>query len=227
MSAKISIIIPVLNEEMWVGKLISHLEDMQDEHAEIIFADGGSTDKTIALIGDRAKVISSEKGRAKQMNAGAKNASGDILYFLHVDSLPPEHFDTQIRRAVAEGFVFGCFRMHFDMNHWFLRCSGWLTRFNSSWCRGGDQSLFVTRTAFEKSGGFDERLIIYEDNEILPRIAKWKYFRVIPDYIITSARKYRTNGVFRLQYIFFQIHLRYRLGFSQDQLLNYYRKKIK
>tara|TARA_R110000868_G_scaffold81946_1_gene231682 strand:+ start:3414 stop:4106 length:693 start_codon:yes stop_codon:yes gene_type:complete len=227
---KISIIIPVFNEVNSISKLVSHLENIAFQKAaiEIIVVDGGSTDGTLDKIrtNSNAKLIQAEKGRAIQMNAGAKAAKGNILYFLHCDSFPPQNFDRIINDVFQKGNLAGCFRMKFDYGHPGLMVSQWFTRFNHISCRGGDQSLFVTKKLFEEINGFDEQFIIYEDNEIISRLYAKKQFVVIPDYVITSARKYKQNGVWRLQYHFSIIHLKRRLGHSTESMLQYYKKNI-
>jgi len=228
---KISIIIPVFNEAKNINQLLSHLEQSAGEgsNLEIIIVDGGSCDGIAEIIKTYTNVhfIESEKGRAKQMNAGAKMARGAILYFLHCDSFPPKNFDLLIQNEVDRGNKAGCFKMQFDYGHPVLRISQWFTRFNHLSCRGGDQSLFITKDLFEEINGFNAQLIIYEDNEIISRLYQQKQFTVIQKSIITSARRYRKNGVWRLQYHFFMIHIKYRLGHSPESMLQYYRKKIK
>ena len=86
------------------------------------------------------------------MNAGASVAKGEILYFLHADSFPPEGYDQYIIDEVAKGNDAGCFRMRFDSNHWWLRLASWLTQFSWRACRGGDQSQFITKKLFEELG---------------------------------------------------------------------------
>ncbi len=195
---------------------------------EIIISDGTSTDNTIKRAsGFNVKIVTGQKGRAKQMNAGAANASGDVLYFLHVDSIPPSDFILQIFEARVSGSQAGCFRLRFDWDHWFLRANAWFTRFNINAVRFGDQSLFITKSLFEKIGGFREDYILMEDQEIVYRITKDTKFRVLPDYITTSARKYRVNGAFRMQGIFFYIYFAYRFGASQHTLKNIYHKLIR
>jgi rSAM/selenodomain-associated transferase 2 len=227
---KISIVIPVFNEVNSIEKLLSHLKiyDLNKDAMEIIAVDGGSTDGSQEKIRrySNATLIQSEKGRAVQMNIGAKAATGNILYFLHCDSLPPQHFDRIIADTVQNGNQAGCFRMKFDYRHPVLMISQWFTRFNHISCRGGDQSLFITNELFKELKGFDENFVIYEDNEIISRLYSKNQFVVIPDYIITSARRYRQNGVWRLQYHFSIIHLKRRLGHSTESLLQYYRKNI-
>jgi len=227
---KISIIIPVFNEVNSISKLLSHLENkvFQKETIEIIAVDGGSTDGSQDKIkaSSNVRLIEGRKGRAIQMNAGAKAATGNVLYFLHCDSYPPQHFDRIIDNAIQEGKQAGCFRMKFDYAHPVLMVSQWFTRFNHISCRGGDQSLFVTKNLFEEIEGFNEQYIIYEDNEIISRLYAKKQFVVIPDYVITSARRYQQNGVWRLQYHFSIIHLKRRLGHSTESMLQYYKKNI-
>lgn len=228
---KVSVIVPVFNEALHVSKLLKHVLKVahSPEELEIIVVDGGSTDKTLAVLSAflMIHVVGSEKGRAKQMNTGAQTAQGRILYFLHCDTLPPLHFDRLLVEAVDKGHLAGCFRMKFDYWHPVLLVSQWFTRFNHISCRGGDQSLFVSKALFKEIKGFDERFRIYEDNEIISRLYAQKQFVVLPATVVTSARKYLQNGVWRLQYHFSIIHLKRRLGHSTESMLAYYRKKIR
>lgn len=227
---KLSIIIPVINEEKQLNSLLPYLNNFGGDHIhEIIVADGGSTDNSEKLANEYSAIFlkCTKKGRAFQMNEGAKYATGDVFYFLHADSLPPKGFSNDVKYAIESGCYSGCFKMSFDNRHFLLRFAGWLTRFNNSWCRGGDQSLYVTRDAFEKVQGYNESLIIYEDNEILSRLRKITCFCVIRKTLVTSARRFEQNGIFRLQMIFLMIHLRYRFGTSQDKLLAFYKRHVR
>src|SRR5690606_16797648 len=147
MQHTISIIIPILNEAETIEKLLNYLikNSATKNIAEIIVVDGGSCDGSVDIVKqfENTSLLISEKGRAKQMNLGAKNAKGNILYFLHADSFPPKHFDTFIINEVINGKQAGCFRMQFNSNHWWLKLAGWFTKFNWKICRGGDQSLFI------------------------------------------------------------------------------------
>ncbi|WP_435623551.1 TIGR04283 family arsenosugar biosynthesis glycosyltransferase [Flagellimonas sp.] len=226
---KISILIPVLNEEEGLGNMLKHLNSSitSSEVEEIICIDGGSTDKTVSIaISCGATVIASERGRAKQMNTGARHATGSILYFLHADTLPPKGFDKIILDAVEKGSQSGCFRMKFDSENPILRFFAWLTRINHTLCRGGDQSLFIEKELFESTKGFDEDYFIYEDTEFIQRLYTQTEFKILPDYVITSARKYRDKGWFKVQFHFGMIHLKNYFGAGPEELYRYYRKNI-
>ncbi|TDI69122.1 MAG: glycosyltransferase [Bacteroidetes bacterium] len=231
----ISIVIPVLNEAETIEDLLQHISEnvLATSVSEIVVVDGGSDDNSrdiVTRFADNSLInvvsVSSNKGRAKQMNAGAKISTGSILYFLHADSYPPNGFDSLIISEVEKGNSAGCFRLKFDSNHPVLRISQWFTRFNFNFCRGGDQSLFVTRNAFDELNGYNESYTIYEDCEFINRIyAKYK-FVIINDQLTTSARKYEQQGTVKLQYHFFVIHLKKMFGASAETLSQYYQKHI-
>lgn len=227
----ISIIIPVLNEEKTIHLLLDYLLNIRNLNytKEIFVVDGGSTDSTLAILKSYSSIIvlQSEKGRAKQMNFGAKKATSEILYFLHCDTFPPVDFDQEIIKKVNKGNLSGCFKMKFNNNHIVLKVSQWFTQFNNKWCRGGDQSLFIEINLFKKLNGFNERMQIYEDNELIHRLYKNSKFIVIQKTITTSARKYLKNGVWKLQFHFMMVHIQYSLGYNQEKLIKYYKKNIK
>lgn len=242
----LSIIIPVLNEAEGIGKLLNCLiESLSGENmVEIFLVDGGSSDQTVQIVTDfietyskknkiqnrdslfDIQLIASQRGRAKQMNRGAQCASGEILYFLHADSFPPKNFDRLIVSEVKSGNPAGCFRMKFNCKHWWLQLAGWLTKFKWQGCRGGDQSQFITKELFNDIGGFDENYIIYEDNILIDELYKRKKFVIIPQSLLTSARRYNEHGVWRLQYHFWIIHLKKFLGADAEELYIYYKKHI-
>jgi rSAM/selenodomain-associated transferase 2 len=228
----VSIIIPTFNEADCIGALLSYLSEVcgQDGNVEIIVADGQSTDTTVALARQAgARVVAcARKGRAAQLNAGARAAGGQILYFLHADTYPPPSFLTDIRVALGpSGYGSGCYRLAFDHPHWFLRFSAWFTRFNMEAVRYGDQSLFVRREVFEQAGGYRADMLMLEDQEIIKRLQRHGRFWVVPATVTTSARKYVENGVFRLQGAFSLLTLLYRLGVPQPWLLRVYRALIR
>jgi rSAM/selenodomain-associated transferase 2 len=227
----ISIIIPAYNEEENIAKIIEAIKKRDTGNCieEIIISDGQSTDKTMEVASNSGTtvVVSPMKGRSAQMNYGASIAKGEVLYFLHADSLPPENFAKYILNAVEKKYVSGSFRLAFEYQHWFLKANCWFTRFNVNAVRFGDQSLFVKRDIFQKCSGFDESLLMMEDQEIIHRIKRFGKFTVMNAAVTTSARKYLDNGIYRLQFIFFRIWLLYYLGYSQEYLLRLHKKLIR
>lgn len=226
---QISIIIPVLNEEDSIANMLACLKENSSAQniKEILVIDGGSSDNTTKIALDNgATVLHSQKGRAKQMNLGAKNATGEILYFLHVDTLPPRSFCSSIIDTFKKGNQAGCFQMKFDSESRFLGFFAWLTCVNIKLCRGGDQSLFITKNLFGKSGGFDENYIVYEDNEFTNRLYDLVDFKILPRHVVTSSRRYIERGELKLQYHFGIMHLKNYMGAGPEKLHDYYKRKI-
>jgi len=226
---KISIIIPTLNEEKAIGQLVSSLVHKGKYIAEVVVADGGSRDDTVKLAekaGARTVHVPNT-GRAIQMNAGANAANGDIFYFLHADTFPPANFDKIILEAVSGGADAGCFRLQFDSNHPLLSFYAWFTRFKVDAFRFGDQSLFVTQKAFNQIGGFDEKMNLMEDFDIIKRLKKSFNFKLLNSPVVTSARRYNQNGVIKLQIVFILIFSLYQMGVSQKVLQKIYTLFIK
>nr|WP_245402714.1 TIGR04283 family arsenosugar biosynthesis glycosyltransferase [Pontibacter sp. E15-1] len=220
-----SIIIPTYNEEAVIGQLLGFLRQHVSAGTEIIVADGGSTDATrhIAEAQGACVLHCKRKGRGPQMNEGAAASTGEVLYFLHADTFPPHGLEAQLKQAIAQGVGSGCYRLHFDDQHWFLRLNAWFTRFDLNAIRFGDQSLFVRRDVFWAIGGFNERLLLLEDQEVIGRLQEKAPFVVLPQQVVTSARKYRELGVYRLQAGYFLIYGLYRLGVPQGRLVRIYK----
>ena len=231
---KISIIIPILNESKTIVSLLQYLikNSSSTNISEIIVVDGGSKDESFKLVSDfnllndKVILMSSERGRATQMNLGKQKATGTILYFLHADSFPPNGFDQLIINEVKKGNLAGCFKMKFNHHHWWLRLASWLTKFQWRACRGGDQSQYITKELFKEIGGFNENYMIYEDNILINELYKRNQFKVIQKSIVTSARLYERRGIWALQYHFLTIYLKRWMGASAEDIYNYYKKHI-
>ena len=224
----VSVIIPLLNEESFVERCITILQErIEEKTTEVIFVDGGSTDQSISLLkASPFKLIKSTAGRAVQMNRGAIEAHNPILYFLHIDSIPPMGFDRIIKEEIGKGTTAGCFQMRFDHQHWALQLAGYFTQFNLPFCRGGDQSLFIQKQRFQQMEGFKENYPICEDNEFTDRLYRQGTFKVLPLILISSARRFEQNGVLYTQLIHGVVHLLRALGTSPRRLQRFYKRHI-
>jgi rSAM/selenodomain-associated transferase 2 len=199
---KLSIIIPTLNEENYIVRLIKHLRQHADERLyEIIVADGSSSDRTRKLVLDEGvHILQTEQAcRAHQMNRGAAVAVGDVYYFVHADVLPSPHYLDGIENALQKGYTIGGCRQRFEGGSPLLAINAWMTRFNLLYFRGGDQTLFITPEFFQQLQGFNENYCIMEDYELMRRARKQTKFAVLPCATTTSARKYLNNSWLRVQ----------------------------
>jgi len=225
----ISIIIPTFNEEENIKNLLPRLTDSSGTMPhEIIVVDGGSTDQTV----QRAKQLgatvfhSPKRGRAHQMNFGAQKATADLLYFVHADTLPPKTFETDIHDAITAGFPIGCYRFEFNSPRKLLKLNAYFTRFDKMWCRGGDQTLFVTRSVFDELEGYCPRHLIMEEYDFIARARKKYPFKIMPKSVIVSARKYDNNGYLKVQFANLIVFNMYRFGVSQKKMLKFYRNML-
>jgi len=226
----ISIIVPVLNEAKVIESLLEHLLALEGEH-EIIVVDGGSSDETAAIasryaspphkgLGGYIKVISSERGRAKQMNAGAKEAKGEALLFLHADCRLPSEAIPSIEAALADpACVGGCFTLSLDEEGLIYRLISRFTglRMRLTGRMTGDEGIFVRQEVFERMGGFPE-MALMEDWEFSKRLRAYGKVKQLPLKISTSARRWKEWGIWRTFWRMQKLKLLYHLGMSPERL---------
>jgi rSAM/selenodomain-associated transferase 2 len=222
---KISVIIPTWNEGERISSLIRFILDHgRDSIADVIVSDGGSDDNTVESAGETGAIVlqRQERSRACQMNAGARIATGDIMYFIHADVKLVESFAHDIINSVRSGYHAGCYRYVFDSTSAMLRINSYCTRFEGIMCRGGDQTLFVARTAFEDINGFNPFYSIMEDYDFIIRLRIKYRFKIIPKSIMVSARKYETNSWLRVQLANLCVFIMFFAGQSPAKMKSFY-----
>lgn len=225
---QISVIVPTYNESAVIVELLNYLSDhAKDSAREILVVDGMSSDDTVQRVRDAGYqcLISPQKGRAAQMNLGARLTSGDILYFVHADSVPPKTYVSDILSEIKRGAESGCYRFKFNSNHPLLKINGWFTRFDSLMCRGGDQTLFIKREVFKELNGF-KNYAIMEDFEMIKRLRDRGTFQIIQKDVIVSARKYDENSYLKVNFINLVIFSMYYLGTSPNTMVHAYQELI-
>lgn len=228
MNKRISIIIPTYNEEKNIGKLLSFLE--KEGEFETIVVDGGSSDKTKEIVSQYKGATFLEsplKGRAHQLNYGAQNASREILYFVHADTIPPASFSQYIQEAFDKNQHSGCFAYRFDKPTFLLRVLGFFTRFNWFYTGGGDQTLFICRDLFLEKKGFNPDYVIMEDFELTSKLIKDKLFVVLPQKATVSARKYEKNSFFQVNKTNARALKMFKSGVDPQTIKDFYLSNLK
>lgn len=220
---EISVIIPVLNEEKTMG---STLEALRRLHSwEIIVVDGGSTDKTRDIAAkERVIVVTSPRGRARQMNHGARLACGDVLLFLHADSRLPLSATSDILSALEDSrSVGGRFDVRLDDERWIFWLIGNLISLRSRLTRvaTGDQAIFVRRRLFEDIGGFPD-IPLMEDIAFSRMLKKKGRVACLRSQVVTSARRWEEEGVWCTILKMWALRLLFLAGMSPFRLKRFY-----
>lgn len=226
---QLSIIIPVLNEANVLPVLLGQLAPLRACGAEVIVVDGGSVDGSRQLASyTGAQVICTERSRARQMNAGASAAHGDVLLFLHADTMLPLCAEQAIEAAIRRsGRAAECVWGHFDVSingrAFMLRVVSRLMNWRSrlSGIATGDQAMFVSRRAFEVVGGFPDQPLM-EDIELSRRLLALARPICLAERVVTSGRRWETHGVWRTIWLMWRLRWSYWRGVPASELVKSY-----
>lgn len=225
-ASRLSIIIPTLNEGEAIGEFLRALQSFRQRGAELILADGGSTDATIEVASGRVDrtLVASKRGRAAQMNEGAALARGNVLLFLHADTGLPAHADRRILEGLAaSGCRWGRFDVRLSGSAYLLR---WVERLMNIRSRmtgiaTGDQAIFVERTLFDAIRGFPD-IALMEDIAISRTLKRHGRPLCLTDKVLTSSRRWERHGIWRTIFLMWRLRLAYFFGIPPDQLARRY-----
>lgn len=230
---KLSIIIPVLDEESILPNLLDDIGMCQrnlDFPLECIVVDGGSRDRSVKICEHYdVFIISGPRGRGQQLCAGAQKATGDIFLFLHADSrLTPEHCLMAVETVQANSIIAGSFKLKFDDSHPILRFAEWLNRvrFGVTKIFYGDHGIFLHRDNYILAGGFPKQPL-FEDVEFSRRLKKLGQVRMFSPCLLTSARRFKQNGVVLTYFKMAALHVLYWFGVAPEALARWYQLKTR
>ena len=225
---RLSIIIPTLDEASRIVATLESLRDLRRRGHEVIVADGGSSDATAALArGLVDRFVGSNPGRAEQMNAGARAASGDALLFLHADSSLPENADRLVLQGLAAGdSVWGRFDVRIAGAHPLLRLVEAMMNLRSRLTHicTGDQCIFVRRDAFDAIGGYPSQELM-EDIAISVRLRRVSAPLCLRQRCLTSARRWESGGALRTIVLMWWLRLQYAFGVAPAKLARDYARR--
>jgi rSAM/selenodomain-associated transferase 2 len=222
---RLSIVVPALNEAAGIGAALEVLAPLRAAGHEVVVIDGGSDDGTPDLAAPRAdRVAAAPRGRASQMNAGARLATGDVLLFLHADTRLPPRAERQVLEGLAgSGRAWGRFDVRIDGRHPLLRVVAGLMNARSRWTgiATGDQAIFVRRDAFAAVGGFPP-LPLMEDVALSAALKRVSPPLCLRERVVTSGRRWESRGVVRTVCLMWWLRLAYFLGASPERLSRIY-----
>lgn len=222
----LSVIVPTLNEAGQISDTLQGLQPLRTQGVEIIVVDGGSRDGTVALAGPLAdQVLRSDCGRARQLNAGAVHARGDVLLFLHADTRLPDDALAMLRAATAsKALAWGRFDVSITGRAWMLPVIAWFINQRSRWSgiATGDQALFFTRRLFYRIGKFPQQPLM-EDVEISRRAKAVCPPECLQLRVSTSGRRWDSHGVWRTIWLMWKLRYLYWRGVPAAVLVRAYR----
>jgi rSAM/selenodomain-associated transferase 2 len=225
MVPKLSIILPVLNEAPAIGAALAALRPCREQGAEVIVVDGGSEDATVVLASPLAdRVIAAPRGRASQMNAGARASSGATLLFLHADTALPGGAMQAILAGLARGgHDWGRFDVAISGSSALLALVAWLMNARSrlSGIATGDQAIFVRRSAFDAAGAFPE-IPLMEDVALSTALKRGSPPLCLRERVVTSGRRWERHGALRTIFLMWRLRLAYALGADPRALARRY-----
>ena len=218
----LSIIIPILNEAKILEKMLSRLQPELANH-ELIIVDGGSSDASVCIAKKYGRVLISARGRAKQLNAGAAAATGDILLFLHADIWLEPGALSAMERALSSGYVGGGFRQKIDGKNLLYRAIEMAANLRGEYLKVfyGDSGIFLARSDFQKIGGFPD-VPILEEIGFSKKLRSLGQTTLVDPGIHLSARRWEANGIVRTTLNNWLITLLYFLGVSPEKLARLY-----
>ena len=225
MTARLSIIVPVLNEAAGIVTCMDALAPLRARGHQVLVVDGGSHDNTLALCRNRADaVLQSPPGRARQMNAAAAQAQGDVLLFLHADTTLPPQADEVIAQALHRGAEWGRFDVRIAGRSPLLPLIAALMNRRSRWTgiATGDQAMFVRRELFHRVGGFPDQPLM-EDIELSRRLRAVARPACLRQCVVTSGRRWDAQGAWRTVLLMWRLRWRYWRGASPEALARAYR----
>ena len=226
MNARLSIIIPVLNEAACLQDLLKECERVRADGHEVILADGGSTDSTVSLATLSVDlIVDSEAGRALQMNAAAASASGDLFWFVHADTRLSSTNIHQVYKLLSQtGFAWGWFDIKLTDSAWMFRViekmMNWRAR--ATQVATGDMGIFITRDLFYKVGAYDA-IPIMEDIALSKRLRKIAKPTVLNEPLMVSSRRWQKYGIAKTILLMWALRLFYFLRVSPQRLVKWYR----
>ncbi len=224
-AATLSIVMPVLNEAAGIAGALAGLAPLWERGAEVIVADGGSSDRTIEIADPLAsRVVAAKRGRGAQMNAGAAVAKGDILLFLHADTELPAFADRLVIEGLARSRrVWGRFDVRIAGGHPLLKVIAVLMNLRSrlTGIATGDQAIFVTRAAFEQAGRYPD-IALMEDLALSARLKRIGPPLCLHERVVTSGRRWTKKGVLRTIFLMWRLRLSFFLGAEPESLARRY-----